>query len=345
MWRRPWVWTFEYPAALFLLLLVPALVYLRHFRGRRGGALYFAYEVWASDDAPFHPGFHPGVTWGRVAYVVSAVLFWAGFGLLCVSAAGPATVEQERVFLSRGTDIVFVLDESPSMSAQDFEPTNRFEAAKDVIRSFVAGRSNDHIGLVGFGSDTLLRIPPTLDYDSLLEVLGPLSVMELGEGTAIGMGISVAALHLSAGKSPNRVIVLLTDGENNAGEIQPQTAAEIARQLDIRIYCIGIGEEGETTLSFIDPTTGRETTGTYIGRFDEELLRTIAAASGGTYFHAASPGTLRTIFREIDALESTEKRVRIYTRREQRFGLFLMIALALIGCDFMLRHLVVREVI
>jgi Ca-activated chloride channel family protein len=252
-------------------------------------------------------------------------------------------VEQEQVFLSRGTDIMFALDESPSMSAQDFRPENRFEAAKEVIRGFVSGRSNDRIGLVGFGSETLLRVPPTLDYAALLATLEGLSVMGLGEGTAIGMGIAVAALHLSASDSPNRVVVLLTDGENNSGEIQPQTAAEIARQLDIRIYCIGIGEEGETTLRFVDPLTGRETSGTYIGKFDEELLRATAAVSGGMYFHAGTPGTLKRIFREIDALETSEKRVRIYTRHDERYLVFLVLAVSLLGAEFLLRHLLVRE--
>ncbi len=316
--------TLEHPAALALLLLLPPLAWLIHFSPRRGGRIHFAWRVWRGE------GFAPGVQPAVLALALAEAAFWVGCALLVIALAGPQRVAREKSYLSRGFDIMIVLDESPSMLAQDFKPDNRFEAAKAVIRAFVRGRENDPVGLVTFADQAVLRVPPTVDYALLLDAVDSLRIESPGEGTAIGMGIALASLHLSRSPAPGKVIILLTDGENNAGEVGPDDAAAAAARLGIRIHAVAIGREGEAPLVYTDPQTGRTVRGTYRGRFDEALLRRIARTSGGSFFHASSPGVLAAIFEAIDSYEKTEKRVKITVVRTPLYEGFLLAGLLLV---------------
>ena len=152
-----------------------------------------------------------------------------------------------------------------------------------MIRKFVMGRKNDGVGLVGFGDEAVLRVPPTTDYDTFLARLEDMKILELGEGTAIGMGLSVAALHLSDSSASEKVIVLLTDGDNNAGEIQPMAAASMAAQMGIRIYVIGIGSEGEIPFEFVHPETGKLISGIQRSKFNESFLVKLSETGGGQF--------------------------------------------------------------
>ena len=329
---------FESPVYLFLFLIVPPMIYLVHFHRNRGGKLPFSFRIWDGQ------GFRPRFSLGKLIYIASRALFWIGFCCLIFAAAGPVTIEKEKAFLSRGIDIFIVLDESPSMLAQDMGPVHRFDTAKSVIRDFVTGRENDPVGLVSFSEEAVLRIPTTLDYDSLLGVLAALGVSGLTDGTAIGMGVSLAASHLRFSDAPGKVMILLTDGENNAGEVEPEEAAELARELEIRIYTIGIGKEGEAYMELQDPETGKVIKGRYRGRFDEALLRQIAAVSGGRYYHARSPGTLSAIFREIDSLEKSERRALVTVKKETHHRRFIALGLGLVLGGFFLRKALIREI-
>ena len=328
----------ETPAALLLFFTVPPLVYLLHFRRHRGGSLLFSYRVWRKN------GFNPKITIGRLGFLLTRFIFWIGFIFLILAAADPVTVKRERVYLTRGIDIFIVLDESPSMLAQDMGSIHRFDAAKQVIRQFVQGRANDPIGLIGFSDEAVLRVPPTVDYDRLLDSLDFLEIAGLGDGTAIGMGVSLAGYHLSSSEAPGKVIILLTDGENNAGEVEPETASELARELGIRIYTIGMGKEGEAYMELKDPDTGKIIKGRYQGRFDERLLRLMADISGGRYYHAGSPSTLSAVFFQIDTIEKTEKRTRVIVKKVSHFRRLLLTGLLLILADFVIRKAVLREV-
>ncbi len=336
------MWTFDAPASLLLFFLVPLLIYMSHFRKARGGMIRFSFRVWNGQG--FRTRFGPG----RFLRIAAAVLFWAGFCLLVIGLAGPVYIVKHKIYLNRGIDIMIVLDESPSMLAQDFKPKHRFETAKIVIKDFIKKRENDQIGLISFSDRAYLRVPPTPDYNRLLDSLESLEIAGLTEGTAIGMGLSLAGYHLShikraaAGVS-GRVIILLTDGENNAGEIAPEIAADLARELGIKIYTIGLGKEGEAYMEVTDPETGKLIKGTYRGKFDEMLLRGIAADSGGQYFHARSPGTLTAIFERIDLMEKTEKRVRIRPERQPHHREFFILALMLILLDFLVRKGLLKE--
>jgi Ca-activated chloride channel family protein len=281
----------------------------------------------------------------HLAYGASVLSFWIGVGVLIVALASPALVERERIFANRGIDIMIVLDESPSMATRDFQPGNRFETARSVIRRFVAQRENDPIGLASFGKEAALRVPPTLDYNAVLAGLADLQLMGLGDGTAIGMGIAVAGLHLSDSSAGQKVVILLTDGKNNAGEVLPETAAQVAREMGIRIYAIGIGSQEEAPFELRVPETGEMLRGTYRGGFDEELLRSIAEITGGTYFSAASAGTLQSVFEAIDSMETVERRVRVEVNATPMHRVFIMIGLALILFDFVVRKLFLRELL
>ena len=333
------MWIIEHPGFMLLLALVPVGVWLRHFWQGRGGRLSFSFGIWGGT------GLKVKSHGTKVFLTFSALAFWTGVVLLIVAMAGPVVYFRERVYLSRGVDIMIVLDESPSMAALDFKPMNRFDSAKKVITSFINGRTHDPIGLVSFGKEAALRVPPTLDYDVLKERVAGLSLMELGDGTAIGMGIAMAALHLRDSSAEYKFIILLTDGENNAGEILPETATEVSSNLGIAIYTIGIGTEGDVPLEFINPDTGKLYRGVFKSGYDEDLLRRIAASSGGEYFSAMSQNSLESIFRTIDSLETRGQKVKIKTRTEPKHQVFLLLGMLLIVFDYFFRKIILREVL
>ncbi len=333
------MWVFREPLFLALLVLVPIGVFFRHFWRKRGGNVVFPFHVWGGS------GFTPRFRGVRLLRGIGILSFWVGVSALIVASARPATVERQRVFLTRGVDIMIVLDESPSMAARDFAPENRFETAREVIRRFIERRENDPVGLVSFGREAALRVPPTTYYEEVHRALDGLQIMSLGDGTAIGMGVALASLHLSSSSASEKVVILLTDGENNAGEIFPETAATVAQQLGIRIYAIGIGNTEETRLEFTDPNTGQTFRGTFRGGFDEELLRQIAEISGGAYFYAGTSGTLASVFEAIDSIETVEKRVRIDVRTTPHHRPVIFFGLALIGLDILIRKWLLREVL
>ena len=331
------MWSLETPIYLLLLPVIGFLFYIVHIRKNRGAQVRFSFKIWRKE------GFTARTTLVRVVITFSRTVFWTGFLSLILAAAGPARVARQQIFLSKGIDIVIALDESPSMSAQDFQPVNRFESARDVIRRFIRRRENDQIGLVSFASEAALRAPPTVDYDSLIEILDNLHIMELGDGTAIGMGIAVAVLHLRSSKVNSKVLILMTDGDNNAGEILPETASEIAAQLGITIYTIGLGKEGDTFLEFVDPKTKKTYKGFYRGRFNEGLLKRISSVAGGKYFYAGDPGTLQAVFDEIDAIEKTEIRRRWVVTQVPKHTSFIFFGLSCIIFDFFVRKGLIQE--
>ena len=331
------MWTFEHPFVLLLLLLLIPGIWLRHFRSRRGGTVTFAFSNWQGSR------FSAPITWQGALNAVITGLFWMAFGCLIVALAGPAIVERERVFLSRGIDLMVVLDCSPSMAAQDYGNVSRLDHARDTIQSFLTGRENDPIGLVAFGAEAGLRIPPTLDYPAFLQGLEDVKVMEEGDGTAIGLGLSLAALHLKDSDAERKVIILLTDGENNAGEITPEVAANICQNLGIRVYAVGIGGNGAVPLEYVDPVSGKLYRGTYRGTLGDALLKDIATQTGGQYFPATSPGALEAVFQSIDSLEKVENRVRIDIKTLSLVDLFLLLAFCFILIETVVRRLILKE--
>ncbi|OHE62756.1 MAG: aerotolerance regulator BatA [Treponema sp. GWB1_62_6] len=282
--------------AIGALLIVLALVIDRSRRKSGSWALPLGPPGGASFEAP--------VGAGMAVRAIMAAEILGAFSLLA-AASGPRSLSMELVWLERGADIVMVVDASPSMSARDMDGTSRFELAKNLVRDFAAARGADAIGLVGVGSDAALLVPPTIDRKALESRLDSLSIAEFGEGTALGLGLSVAALHLSSSGAKRKAAVLITDGENNAGEIHPATAASILRSTGASLWVIGVGGAGEAEIDYVDPETGRRRRGVFDSRYDQESLAEIARAGGGVFIGAPSAQSFVRAFARVGEEEPT----------------------------------------
>jgi Ca-activated chloride channel homolog len=307
-----------------LLLLLPVLYYLWRERGRTQSALAFS-----------RAGMLHQLTSGadRVLAVVPGALRVAAVVALIVAVAGPrtgsATIEDE----AEGIAIMLVVDISSSMLAEDFSPRNRMQVAKQMTAEFVSGRRFDRIGLVAFAGEALTQVPLTTDYPVLYQAIDYLQAGQgqLEDGTAIGTAIATAANRLRNVEQGARVMVLLTDGENNRGEIDPLTAAQAAHAFDIRIYTVGIGTEGMAPIPVASGPFGVQYANMPVS-IDEDLLREISDMTGGRYFRALDAAGLDAVFREINRLEAAPVAVTQAVHFLPRHLPFLLIAaLALLG--------------
>ncbi len=331
-------WSFETPQFLLLLILIPFGIYFRHVWKNRGSVIRISFSIYQAEKFRKKPSLN------SLLYILANLSFWCGVAALLFALSGPVRLSKDRVFLNRGIDVMIVLDLSPSMAAMDFEP-NRFEAAKEVIRKFVSSRENDQIGIVTFGSEAALRVPPTIDYNLVNERLDSFRIMEHGRETAIGTGIAIAVLHLKESTASDKVIILLTDGVSNAGDIMPESAAEIAAKMGVRIYSVGIGSAEEVLVEYIDPETGERFSARTSQSYDEDLLQVLADISGGTFFSATSKSSLETIFNDIDSTESYEKKVKVNTFKEPLYKVFILIAFLCLLADFFIRKVLLQEVL
>jgi len=263
----------------------------------------------------------------------------AGVALLFLSAAGPHLVFTETIWLNRGADIIFVLDVSPSMAGIDMNGRSRFDAARTLLRDFAGRRSQDSIGLVALGDDAALLLPLTTDRESLYSRLDALAIGELGDGTALGTGLALAALHIGKSDAPRRAVVLITDGENNAGAIHPETAAAMIGGYGVSLWVVGVGSSGEIPLSYVDPATGMLRAGTFESRYDVEALKRIASSGGGRWLHAPQADAFTSAFSQIDQGEMIIRRTGTQRREEALYRLFVIAAAVLIcGVRFVRRQ-------
>jgi Ca-activated chloride channel homolog len=319
-------------AVAFVLL---AFVAWRVFRARRHASLIFS-------DTRIFRSIPPGLG-VRVRHVPTALRL-LGLALLALALARPQTWFHEEEVLTEGIDIVIALDVSGSMRTEDFRPKNRLIVAKDVVSKFVRGRRNDLIGLVAFAANAYTRCPATLDYGVLQDLLERTDFATREEdGTAIGMGLATAASRLKDVRGKSKVIILLTDGRNNRGQIDPLTGARLAQALGIKVYTIGIGKEGEAPYPIDDPLMGRR----YImvqADIDEDVLKQIADATGGQYFRATDSESLKAIFDRIDRMEKSEIRVRGYDRHAEQFAGLLYPGAFLIGLEILLGATLTRRI-
>ncbi len=268
----------------------------------------------------------------------------AGLALLVVAFARPQTGRHEEEILTEGIDIIIALDDSGSMRTEDFKPKNRLEVAKDVVSQFVRGRKSDVIGLVVFAANAYTRCPLTLDYGVLLDLLHQVDIAPREEdGTAIGMGLATAVARLKDVKGKSKVIILLTDGANNRGQIDPLSGARLAQALGIKVYTIGVGTEGEAPYPIDDPIMGRRYI-TVRAEIDEKSLQGIASATHGQYFRATDTRSLKMIFSTIDRMEKSEIKMRGYTRRTEKFAAFLYPGALLILAEFALAGTLLRRI-
>jgi Ca-activated chloride channel family protein len=314
--------TFANKGFLFLLLLIPALSAWYYFRQK-----YRESDVRFSSLTPFS---EVSSTRKERARHLPFILRMAALTLLIFALARPQSTSHGENVYSEGIDIVLALDISGSMLAEDFHP-NRIEAAKAVAQEFINGRTNDRIGLVIFSSESFTQCPLTVDYGVLKNLLKPVKPGMIEDGTAIGLGIANAVNRLKDSKSKSKVIILLTDGVNNRGEIDPTTAAQIAASYGIRVYTVGMGTIGEAPYPAQTPFGIRYQMMPV--DLDENALTKIAEITDGKYFRATDNATLEKIYKEIDRLEKTRIEVRSYRRFTELFYSYAGLALFLLMVD------------
>jgi len=225
------------------------------------------------------------------------------------------------------------------MSALDMQGQSRFAVAKRLVTRFAQLRPSDAIALVAIGADGALILPPTVDRTVFSERLAGLSIAELGDGTAIGTGLAIAAVHLRNSRAQKKLVILLTDGENNAGAVHPLTGAALAREAGAELWVIGIGTSGEVPLDYVDPLTGQRKTGTFESRYDPEALRSIAQAGGGTFLVADSTGALEDAFNRMNSTGIAPGRSRTYRVSQSLAGSLLLVALLCIALARSIRWL------
>jgi len=328
---------FDFKDPLFLLLLIPlaaaAALYLRLRMGERGAAIALSSVRLA--------GHRPSIR--TAAYPYLPLLRFASVFLLILALARPGKSVEATGIRTPGIDIMLALDVSDSMKGEDFEPDNRLGVAKRVIRDFIARRPNDRVGLVVFSGDAYLHCPLTMDHSVVLDLVDELDFDTVEEeGTAIGEALALAASRMPEGGAKSRIILLLTDGMNNRGSIDPETAAALCAGAGIRVYPVGIGREGRVPY----PSGGGifRSTRYLLNHFDEKSLRAVADLSGGVFYRAESTGVLWDRVRDIDRLEKSDIETKVYREFYDGFQFFLAAAMALFFLEILLRSAIFRKV-
>ena len=323
--------TFAHPWFLLLLLLLPVAAWWRGRQGKPAAFLYSSVQLVSGVANINRSG----------AGKVLAAMRWLILALFIVGLARPQFVESETAVKASGIDIAMAIDLSGSMEAEDFElkgqRVNRLEIAKDVLKKFVEKRPGDRIGLIAFAGKAYVAAPLTLDHSFLQLNIDRLQLHTIEDGTAIGSGLSAAVNRLRDLKSKSKIVILMTDGVNNAGKVPPLTAAEAAQALGIKVYTIGVGTRGLAPVPRGVDLFGRKVYGQAEVDIDEKTLTDVARKTGGEYFRADSTDTLRKIYERIDALEKTEVEVKRYVHIRELFhwalapGLILLLLEVLLG--------------
>ena len=307
-WEVPWV--------LALLVLVPLLAWrARRSQARPAAVLWSRSGRWGS-------------RLGAVMIRALEVLPWAALALALIAVARPQQGIRQSETETRGVDIMLVIDVSPSMAAEDFRPSNRLAVAKQTAGEFIRQRPHDRLGLVAFAATAFMQCPLTLDHDALIELLDGLDFGLAEDGTAIGMGLATAVAGLRESRTPSKVVVLLTDGQNNRGAIDPLTGADLAGALGVKVYTVLVGRGGVVPVPVDDPVLGRRIEMVRMD-VDEETLREIAKRTGGRFFRALDPAALASIYAAIDRLERAAIRAVEY-REYEDLGPMLLGAAAMI---------------
>lgn len=324
-WANPeWFWA---------LLILPVLAGLQGWRLWRGSTTRLLFS---------HTGLLdnlPG-NWKSKFRWLPVFFQWVGLGLLITALARP---QIENVTIERsaeGIDIVLVMDVSTSMLAEDLKP-NRFIAAKEVAKNFIDKRISDRIGLVIFAGQSYTVVPPTLDYTLLKKMIDDVEMGRVEDGTAIGMGIATAINRLKESEAKSKIIILLTDGENNAGEIDPSTASDLAVTFGIKVYTIATGTKGTAPYPVQDPIFGKRYQQVEVN-VDEEMMQEVAQRTGGRYFRATDTQGLQEIYDVIDALERSKVDEMIFTDYEDLYERWVLAGILCLAAAFLLDRMIFR---
>ncbi len=326
---------FDYCWVLIGLILIPILA--------------FAYIKYLSQDryANFRmsnlKAFEGHSLRGWLRMIVPPLLRLAALSLFIIALARPQKIHKKEEIKGEGIDIMLVMDLSSSMLAKDFKP-DRLEASKQVAAEFVEKRTFDRVGLVAFAGEAYTQCPPTTDHRMLYDFLAQLRCGPLQDGTAIGMGLATAVNRIKDSSSKSKIVVLLTDGMNNAGYYDPMDATNMAKTLGIRVYTIGVGTMGDALAPIRKRSNGEYVFGLVPVEIDEKLLVRMADLTGGKYFRAIDNASLQRIYDEIDKLEKSEIEITKIERHSEAFHGFLMWGLVFVFLEMILKYTILRSV-
>ena len=327
----------DYLALILIILLVPLIIFA-YLRFKGANTIRFPSLGTLKIIKP---------SWTIKARHIIIVLRLLVITLIILGLARPQAGKEETEITTEGIDIILALDVSGSMQAQDFEIKgqryNRLFVVKDVVKDFIKGRENDRIGMVVFAGRAYTQCPLTLDYGVLLQFLKKIEIGMIEDGTAVGSAVGTSVNRLRETKAKSKVVILLTDGRNNAGEIDPLTAAEIAKTLGIKIYTIGAGTKGLAPFPSVD-IFGNQILKPIKIDVDDKMLTEIAEITGGLYFRATDTESLKKIYEQIDTLEKTEIEVKHYTEYNELFPYFILPAFGLLILEIALANTRFRKV-
>lgn len=324
--------TFAEPYLLYLLSIIPAMIAFYVLKQHKTSASFRM------------PGIGPfgqvGKTFRNYLRHILFALRTAAISLLIIIIARPQSTNSFQDVSTEGIDIVLVLDISGSMLARDFKP-DRLEASKNVATEFISGRPYDRMGLVVFSGESFTQCPLTTDHAVLINLMREIESGMIEDGTAIGMGLATAVSRIKDSEAKSKVVILLTDGVNNRGEIAPATAAGIAKSFGIRVYTIGVGTQGMAPYPVRTPF-GVQYQNMPV-EIDEAILRDIAQTTGGRYFRATDNDKLIQVYAEIDKMEKSKIDVRQYTRKEEKYLIPAVLAFCLLAAEILVRYTIFRN--
>ena len=325
---------FANPEFFWLLLLLPLMLLWYWFWNKKSQAnVTFSTTI----------AFKKTKSWSDALYHLLFVLRMIAIALIVVALTRPQThSENAKTKITDGIDIVMAIDVSASMLSQDLKP-NRFEALKKVASQFVKDRPNDRIGLVIYAGESYTKTPVTTDKSIILNALSEITYGQIEDGTAIGMGLATAVNRLKESKAKSRVIILLTDGVNNTGFIDPQTAAELAAEYGIKVYTVGIGTNGMALSPYALNADGSIIYRMQQVDIDEPLMKKIAQVTKGRYFRATNNQKLQQIYDEINQMETTKIEEFKYTEVDEKFRWWVLVAGLLLLLEFVLKHTLLRN--
>ena len=329
------MYRFADPYFLYFLVIIPILFYF-HFKRRKPQTATLQYS---------NIGIVKSIgktRWSKYRHLLFGLRMLA-FAFLIFALARPQSGSREEEITTEGIDIILALDISSSMEAEDFKPKNRLEVSKIVAKDFVESRKNDRIGMVVFAGESYTQCPLTIDYGVLLNFIDDVKTRMIADGTAIGMAIANAVNRLRDSKAKSKVIILLTDGRNNAGELHPLSAAQVAEAMGVRIYTVGAGKRGTAPYPIHDPILGKRYQMLPV-EIDEDLLQNVADMTGGKYFRAVDRRSLEEVFKEIGELEKTKIEIKEFTRYEELFLIYLAVGLILLGLEIVLSNTKFRKI-
>jgi Ca-activated chloride channel family protein len=327
---------FYNPEFLWLLILIPLIAVWHFFMRQKDAAVLTMPGVKGFKVNSFLPKLKP------ILYLFRLLALAA----IIIALARPRNVSvSKKTKSNKGIDIVMAIDVSASMLARDLKP-NRLEALKKVAVHFVERRPNDRIGIVVYAGESFTQTPITSDKSIIKRTISELKWGQLEGGTAIGMGLGSSVNRLKESKAKSKVIILLTDGVNNTGNIDPRTATELAKELNIKVYTIGIGTNGMADFPWSkDPRTGKLNFRKQQVEIDEKLLQEIATATEGTYFRATDNASLKEIYDEIDTLEKTKIEEFKYYNYQEKFRIFVLLGIGFLLLEFILRNTLFKSFI